>query len=258
MLLKSIIVSTTILSVSIGGCGRTRLPPPPVTAPSAEEEEGADPYAGMPEECRELMTECPDCDEVTRMRREILAKRCVPVCDVFLEKAQVIAETVPKEGVDLLKSQQLCGKKGATCSPIEESTCRHAVTFVEAGQRFRAFWAEPGSAPPPHELIDTFYAWMLVDYLDHQAEVLRWANANEVDPAPVLEAGRSLMHSMSQEALDGFLAEVGAAASTDEVIERRLGGVRELLELVGQPVDLSTFESRRQAAEELVALDDEQ
>lgn len=236
-----------VIAAAPGTCTNTPQVRPASSAPvqkqASPDDDGS--YAGLPEECRELMEECSECDEMERMRRQILAKQCVPVCDAYLDHAAEIDARVPAEGVELLKTQTLCGKEETKCSPLEESHCAHAVDYVLAGQTFRDFWAEPGAAPPADELISRFHAGFLEEYLDAHAATIEWAARNGVEPTPVLVAGGRLMDLVSSDALDGYHAELAPGPGDDADLSRRYEASGALLELVRQPGDVATWTQRR-------------
>lgn len=241
------LISAAVLAASIGTCGTQRLPPSRAETSSepVEQEEG-DRWAGLPDECRELAEPCDDCEQVEQMRREILAKKCVPVCDAYLD-AQSRIESLPEDGIKLIESDELCGKEGTKCSPIEESTCAHAVVYAGAGEEFRRFWASPGEAPPGAELISRFHAELLVDYLDAHQAAIQWAAANEQDPTPILSAGAALMDLTSKEAIQGFRAEVTSEVNRDEdeSLSKRYEAIMALIEMVREPGSLDTWKRRR-------------
>ncbi len=247
-MIKTVLLSGALVGASIGGCGQKRLPPSPAEQRSSAAESDEDRYAGLPPECRELMEECPTCDEVERTRRKIEAKKCVPVCDAFVERSAEIGASVPAEGIELLKADALCGKEGASCSPIEDSACGFAIAFTDDGRGFRAYWADDGAPPAPDEILDLFYRGFLKDYFATQDEILTWAKANEVDPGPILEAGGKLMKIQSTSALNGVAAEVGSVAEADEVLAVRFEATKSLLRLITEPGDPTSLKARRDEA----------
>jgi hypothetical protein len=253
--MSKLLISTAVLAASIGSCGTQRLPPSSTATTTTEESTEGDRWAGLPEECRELAEPCEDCDQVERMRRDILAKKCVPVCDAYLEESSRITSSLPDEGVTLLESDALCGKEGAKCSLLEEAMCSHSISYVGAGSAFRQFWASPEDAPPGEELIRRFHAEFLVEYLDAHQGALDWASANAQDATPVLTAGGKLMDMTSREVIEGFRAEVSTEieATGDETLSKKYDAIVALIELVRTPADLGTW-SRRRADLETVAL----
>lgn len=140
----------------------------------------------MPEECQELASACSSCDEVEMTRRRILEKKCVRVCEAYVEAGPTFSQNVAPAIDKVLRKKGVCGKSETTCSAIEQSQCAYAMDYTSVGREFLTSWASSSEVPPAKELLGAYYDGVLKPIDGLHRQVFEWGRVNETDVSGLL------------------------------------------------------------------------
>lgn len=169
------------------------------------ESTGFDYTDDMPKECVELTQPCQTCDEVEMTRRRILQKKCVRVCDAYVDAGPAFAENVAPRVDAILRKPGVCGKSETTCTAVEKSQCRYAMEYASVARPFVTSWATTNSVPPVEELLSKYHEGVLVPVDRLHRQVFEWGRVNEADLGPLFDNYTAILKtrlgSTSQEVL---------------------------------------------------------
>jgi hypothetical protein len=121
-------------------------------------------------------------------RRRILEKKCVRVCEAYVDAGPAFAENVAPSVDTVLRRPGVCGKTETTCSAIERSQCAYAMDYTSVARPFITSWATSSTAPGPRELLSAYYDGVLVPINGLHRKVYEWGRVNEADVEPLMAA----------------------------------------------------------------------
>ena len=206
-------------------------------SPDAGTADGGEATSPTDAECTEAAKTCDGCDEVQRMRRKILARKCAPYCDVYGDRGAKFEASVRPQTIEIVRQNGICGKHHALCSVKQETACSRMLDYATAGDTFRSYWASVQTVGPADELMVRYLSTFVDDFLQRQRAVWSWAVKNDYDAEPLLKAGAKIMQIEEGSSRAEFAGEIGSAirAATGEE-KKKLTGMWVALEQMRQAI----------------------